>query len=43
MTLGQLLLLVLILVVVWLGTRLKRHEHRLERLEGENKTEPSED
>ena len=43
MTLGQLLLLVLILVVVWLGTRLKKHEHRLERLEGEDRAGPSEE
>lgn len=34
MTLGQLLLLVLIVVVFWLASRLKKHEQRIEELEG---------
>jgi len=33
MTLGQLLLLVLIVVVVWLGKKLKKHEQRIKELE----------
>jgi len=33
MTLGQLLLLVLIVVVFWLGSKLKKHEDRIEKLE----------
>jgi preprotein translocase subunit YajC len=34
MTLGQLLILVLIVVVFWLASRLKKHEQRIEELEG---------
>jgi septation ring formation regulator EzrA len=34
MTLGQLLILVLIVVVYWLASRLKKHEQRIEELEG---------
>ena len=33
MTLGQLLLLGLIVVVFWLGKRLKKHESRIKELE----------
>ena len=33
MTLGQLLLLVLIVAVVWLGSKLKKHEERIDDLE----------
>ena len=34
MTLGQLLLLVLIVVVFWLGKKLKKHEAKIAELEG---------
>ena len=33
MTLGQLLILVLIGVVIWLGSKLKKHEERIGTLE----------
>lgn len=33
MTLGQLLLLALIVVVFWLGKKLKRHEEKIKELE----------
>jgi len=36
MTLGQLLLLVLIVVVFWLVSRLKKHEQRIDELEGKD-------
>ncbi len=36
MTLGQLLILVLIVVVFWLGSRLKKHEQRIDELEDKN-------
>ncbi|GAF93741.1 unnamed protein product [marine sediment metagenome] len=39
MTLGQLLLLVLIVVVVWLGSRLKKQEQRLKELENKDEGE----
>ena len=33
MTLGQLLLLILIVTVVWLASKLKKHENKIEELE----------
>jgi len=36
MTLGQLLLLVLIVVVFWLASKLKKAEQRINKLEGED-------
>jgi len=36
MTLGQLLLLVLIVVVFWLASKLKKQEHRIDKLEGKD-------
>ena len=39
MTLGQLLLLVLIVAVVWIGSRLKKHENRIEQLESKGEEE----
>jgi len=36
MTLGQLLLLVLIVVVFWLVSRLKKHDQRIDKLEGKD-------
>ena len=33
MTLGQLLILALIVVVFWLGKRLKKHEEKIKQLE----------
>jgi len=36
MTLGQLLLLVLIVVVFWLTSKLKKHERRIDKLEGKD-------
>ena len=33
MTLGQLLLLVLIVVVFWMGKKLKKHETKIKELE----------
>lgn len=39
MTLGQLLLLVLIVSVVWIGSKLKKHENRIEKLEGKGEEE----
>lgn len=39
MTLGQLLLLVLIVSVVWIGSKLKKHENRIEKLEGKSEEE----
>ena len=35
MTLGQLLLLILIVVVFWMGKKLKKHETRIDELEEE--------
>jgi len=37
MTLGQLLVLVLIVVVFWLRSKLKKHNARLEKLESKTK------
>jgi len=39
MTLGQLLLLVLVVIVFWLRSRLKKHQGRIEKLESKNKAE----
>jgi hypothetical protein len=36
MTLGQLLLLVLIVAVFWLASKLKKHEQRIDELEGKD-------
>ena len=36
MTLGQLLLLVLIVVVFWLASKLKKQDKRLDKLEGKD-------
>jgi len=36
MTLGQLLLLVLIVVVFWLASKLKKTDQRLDKLEGKD-------
>ena len=36
MSLGQLLLLVLIVVVFWLASRLKKHYQRIDKLEGKD-------
>ena len=36
MTLGQLLLLVLIVVVFWLASKLKKQEQRIDELEGKD-------
>jgi hypothetical protein len=36
MTLGQLLLLVLIVVVFWLASKLKKAEQRIDKLEGKD-------
>ena len=36
MTLGQLLLLVLIVVIFWLVSKLKKHEQRIDKLEGKD-------
>jgi len=33
MTLGQLLILALIVVVIWLGKKLKKHEEKIKKLE----------
>ena len=35
MSLGQLLLLALIVVVFWMGKKLKKHEQKIKELEGE--------
>ena len=37
MTLGQLLLLVLIVIIFWLGKKLKQHEVKIKELEKEVK------
>ena len=37
MTLGQLLLLVLVVVLFWLRSKLKKHEQRIEELENKDK------
>lgn len=37
MTLGQLLLLALIVVVFWFGKRLKKHETRIDTLESKSR------
>ena len=37
MTLGQLLLLVLIVVVFWVASKLKKHDERIDDLESKNK------
>ena len=37
MTLGQLLLLVLIVAVVWLASKLKRQEERLDQMEDKDR------
>ena len=39
MTLGQLLLLGLIVVIVWMGSRVKKHEERIDELEGKGQKE----
>jgi len=39
MSLGQLLLLALIVVVVWLGSKLKKQESRIDKLESKAKEE----
>jgi len=39
MTLGQLLLLVLIVSVIWIGSKLKKHENRIEKLESKDTEE----
>jgi len=39
MTLGQLLLLVLIVVVVWLGSKVKKQGERIDDLESKGKEE----
>jgi len=36
MTLGQFLLLILIVVAFWGASKLKRHEKRLDKLEGKD-------
>jgi hypothetical protein len=36
MTLGQLLLLVLIVVVFWLVSKMKKHDQRIDKLEGKD-------
>ena len=36
MTLGQLLLVALIVAVIWVGSKLKKHEERIGDLEGKN-------
>ena len=36
MTLGQLLVLVLIVVVFWIASKLKKHEQRIDELEGKD-------
>ena len=33
MTLGQLILIVLIVIVFWLGKKLKKHEEKIDELE----------
>lgn len=43
MTLGQLLLLALIVAVVWAGSKLKKHEERIDDLEDKiQKEQPQE-
>jgi len=39
MTLGQLLLLVLIVVAFWCASKLKKHDKRLDKLEGKDDDE----
>ena len=39
MTLGQLLLLVLIVVVFWAASKLKKHDERLDKLEDKDEDE----
>ena len=36
MTLGQLLVLVLIVVVFWISSKLKKHDQRIDKLEGKD-------
>ncbi len=36
MTLGQLLVLVLIVAVFWIASKLKKHEQRIDELEGKD-------
>jgi len=42
MTLAQLLLLALIVAVVWLGSKLKKHEERIRNLESSGEEEYAE-
>ena len=37
MTLGQLLLLVLIVAVFWLGSKVKKHEEKIDEMQGKKK------
>jgi len=39
MTLGQFLVLVLIVVVFWAASKLKKHDQRLDKLEGNDDDE----
>ena len=42
MTLGQLLLVALIVAVIWVGGKLKKHEERIGELEGKRRQEEGE-
>jgi preprotein translocase subunit YajC len=37
MTLGQFLLLILIVIVFWMGKKMKKHEDRLKELENKSR------
>ena len=43
MTLGQLLLVALIVAVIWVGSKLKKHEERIDDLEGKSEKEEAKD
>ena len=43
MTLGQLLLVALIVAVIWVGGKLKKHEERIDDLEGKSRQEEGKD
>ena len=43
MTLGQLLLVALIVAVIWVGSKLKKHEERLDDLEGKGEEEEAQE
>ena len=43
MTLGQLLLVALIVAVIWVGSQLKKHEERIDNLEGESEEEEAQE